>query len=57
MLEAYGRPTTGTEEAVRAGATSIEPPNDEPNGERSATVKDPFGNTWYLAMYVGPADM
>ena len=42
-------------EALRAGATSVEPPNDKPYGERSATVKDPFGNTWFLATYTGAA--
>jgi PhnB protein len=41
------------EDAVRAGATSVEPPNDKPYGERSATVKDLFGNTWFLATYLG----
>ncbi len=25
-----------------------------PYGERSAAVRDPFGNTWYLATYLGP---
>ena len=40
-------------EAVRAGATSVEAPNDKPYGERSATVKDPFGNTWFVATYRG----
>jgi PhnB protein len=41
------------EDAVRAGATSVEPPNDKPYGERSATVNDLFGNTWFLATYLG----
>ena len=40
------------EEAVRAGATSLEPPSVKPYGERSATVEDPFGNTWFLATYL-----
>lgn len=39
------------QEATRAGAESIEAPNDKPYGERAATVKDPFGNTWFLATY------
>jgi PhnB protein len=39
-------------EAQRVGAVSVEAPNDKPYGERSATVKDPFGNTWFLATYV-----
>jgi PhnB protein len=40
-------------QAVRAGATSVAPPNDAPYGDRAATVKDPFGNTWFLATYLG----
>jgi PhnB protein len=41
------------QEATRAGAKSVEAPNDRPYGERSATVMDPFGNTWFLATYTG----
>ena len=41
------------EQALRAGAASVEPPNDKPYGDRSAAVKDPFGNTWYLNTYIG----
>ena len=36
------------ERAVKAGAESVSPPHDEPYGERSSTVKDPAGNTWFL---------
>ena len=39
------------EQALRAGATSVEPPTDKPYGDRSAAVKDAFGNTWYLNTY------
>jgi uncharacterized glyoxalase superfamily protein PhnB len=39
--------------AIRAGAASVEPPAMRPYGERSATVKDMFGNTWFLATYLG----
>jgi PhnB protein len=39
--------------AVRAGATSVETPATKDYGERSAAVKDPFGNTWFLATYLG----
>jgi PhnB protein len=42
-------------QAVRAGATSLEAPNDKPYGERSATVKDAFGNVWFVATYLGTA--
>jgi uncharacterized glyoxalase superfamily protein PhnB len=35
--------------AIDAGATSIEAPLDTPYGDRRATVRDPFGNTWQIA--------
>lgn len=37
------------ERAVRAGATSVNPPADTPYGERGAFVKDPFDNQWFIA--------
>jgi len=37
------------ERAVRAGGTSVSRPADQPYGDRSAHVTDPFGNTWYIA--------
>ena len=40
-------------QALRAGATSVEPPADKPYGDRSAGVRDQFGNTWYLNTYMG----
>lgn len=40
--EAYQR-------ALRAGAVSLHEPSDQDFGERGASVKDPFGNHWYLA--------
>jgi PhnB protein len=39
--------------AIAAGAKSITPPYTAPYGERSATIADPFGNTWFLATYLG----
>jgi PhnB protein len=41
------------ERALGAGATSIETPQDKPYGDRSAGVKDPFGNSWFIATYLG----
>ncbi|MGC2416688.1 MAG: VOC family protein [Candidatus Acidiferrales bacterium] len=41
----YGR-------ALAAGATSIQPPADQPYGDRSAGVTDPFGNRWFIATHV-----
>lgn len=39
-------------QALQAGATSIETPQDKPYGDRSAGVKDPWGNSWFLATYL-----
>ena len=38
--------------ALGAGATSIQPPADQPYGERNAGVQDPFGNRWFLATHL-----
>lgn len=37
------------ERATAAGASAMHPPGDQPYGDRTAAVKDPFGNEWYLA--------
>ena len=37
------------ERALKAGATSISAPADQPYGERGAGVRDPAGNSWFLA--------
>jgi len=37
------------ERAMRAGATSVNPPEDKPYGERGAFVIDPFDNQWFIA--------
>lgn len=39
------------ERALKAGATSLAAPEDKPYQERGAGVKDPFGNTWWIATY------
>jgi len=39
--------------ALDAGATSIDEPRDQEYGERSASVKDPAGNYWYVATQHG----
>jgi PhnB protein len=41
------------ERALRAGASSIQPPATQPYGERSGGVADPFGNRWFLATHLG----
>lgn len=38
--------------ALRAGAESIQPPTDQPYGDRSAGVRDPFGNRWFIATHM-----
>lgn len=43
------------EKALKAGATSISKPIDQEYGERSAGVKDPAGNYWYIATHTGPS--
>lgn len=43
--EAYNR-------ALKAGATSVRPPQDESYGARSGGVKDPFGNEWWFATLI-----
>ena len=40
--------------AVRAGATSIQEPADQPYGARVAAVQDAFGNQWYMAAPLSP---
>jgi len=37
--------------ALNAGATSMSPPTDQSYGDRSAGVKDAFGNQWYIATH------
>lgn len=39
--------------ALDAGATSLQEPADQPWNERTANVKDPHGNFWYIATYRG----
>ncbi len=39
-------------QALGAGGTSIAEPKDQPYGDRSAGVKDPFGNQWYIATHI-----
>ncbi|HLG95437.1 MAG TPA: VOC family protein [Bryobacteraceae bacterium] len=37
--------------ALNAGAASLSAPADQPYGDRTAGVKDMFGNQWYLATH------
>jgi len=36
------------EQALQAGGTSMLVPTDQPYGDRTAWVKDPFDNVWYI---------
>jgi PhnB protein len=52
-LHLYVRDTDAVyAQALRAGATTIEAPNDKPYGDRSAGVKDPWGNSWFIATHI-----
>lgn len=42
------------ERALRLGATSVQAPADQRYGERSAAIRDAFGNLWYIARSLGP---
>lgn len=44
---------TTYDRAVQAGAISISPVADQHWGDRQGSVKDPFGNHWYIAMVKG----
>ncbi|HWX33145.1 MAG TPA: VOC family protein [Steroidobacteraceae bacterium] len=44
---------TTYERAIAAGASSLTKPTERPFQERTAGVKDTFGNIWYLATYKG----
>jgi len=39
-------------QALAAGATSLQEPADQPYGDRTAAVRDAFGNKWYIATHV-----
>jgi PhnB protein len=53
-LHVYVEDTDTTyEKALAAGAVSIGAPQDQEYGERSASVKDPAGNFWYIATHKG----
>ena len=38
--------------ALAAGATSVREPADQFYGDRSAAVRDEFGNQWYIATHI-----
>lgn len=40
------------DQALRAGAKSLQEPTDQFYGDRSAGVRDPFGYSWYIATHI-----
>jgi uncharacterized glyoxalase superfamily protein PhnB len=48
-------PDTGAayQRALDAGAESLQPPANQEWGERTAHVRDPWGNCWYIATFQG----
>jgi len=44
------------ERALRAGAASLHEPVDQDYGDREASVKDPFGNYWYIGTHHADAE-
>jgi PhnB protein len=38
--------------SLEAGAVSIQPPEEHPYGDRTALVRDPFGNSWCFATHL-----
>ncbi len=39
--------------ALQAGGKSVQPLTDQPYGERSGGVEDPWGNRWWIATFTG----
>ncbi|MBV6287021.1 VOC family protein [Pseudomonas aegrilactucae] len=39
-------------QAIKAGATEVSAVQDQFYGDRSGTLKDPFGNLWFVATHV-----
>jgi PhnB protein len=39
-------------QALEAGATSLRPMTDQPFGDRSGTIRDPFGHRWTLMTHI-----
>jgi PhnB protein len=39
-------------QALGAGATSLRPMTDQPFGDRSGTIRDPFGHRWTLTTHI-----
>jgi len=44
------------QQAVKAGGQSLREPTNEFYGDRSAGIKDPWGNQWWIATHVEDVD-
>ncbi len=40
------------QQSVKAGGTSIQEPKTQFYGDRNGSIRDPFGNEWYVATHV-----
>ena len=40
------------DQAVGAGATALRPMTDQPYGDRSGVLLDPFGHRWFIATHI-----
>jgi uncharacterized glyoxalase superfamily protein PhnB len=49
-------PDAAYRRAMERDAISIEEPGETPYGDRRCTIKDPWGNTWQIALYRRQAD-
>jgi uncharacterized glyoxalase superfamily protein PhnB len=41
------------QQALEKGATSAQEPSEQGDGDRRGGVKDPVGNTWWIATHIG----
>ncbi|MEX2205844.1 MAG: VOC family protein [Myxococcota bacterium] len=52
MIHVYVRDVDGVvAEAVSSGATLLRPVEDMPYGDRTGTIRDPFGHRWMIATH------
>lgn len=40
------------EQAIGSGATEVKPVQDQFYGDRSGTLKDPFGHIWHISTHI-----
>ena len=53
MLYLYVADVDGTyARALAAGAVEVQPPTDQFYGDRSGSVRDPAGNSWWIASHI-----